>query len=291
MLLLLLITSALCYALASDGGMRRVSGVKEFSIRYAKRPGILAFFQRADETIGIERVTARFDDITAVVGPPGSGKSTLIKGLHKRNIADGLGPEYGRRTIGLSDGTLRVTGGQVDCSSPYRSIYVNEFFYETYDSSRTVGNICHLLIDSCEDASAKKYIAEVYRGAIETMKIPTDVKVESLMETQKHCFELVLALMRLNSGVREKNEEFSPFPSVLLLDEYFDKGNPSIVGNVFRNLKHYMTTMENPFQVIVVTHSRAVADRSDHVLAIHKGSLFHEEKLRSLSVPWQQVWR
>ena len=127
MLFLLLITSALCYAL-SDGGMRRVSGVKEFSIRYAKRPGILAFFQRADETIGIERVTARFDDITAVVGPPGSGKSTLIKGLHKRNIADGLGLEYGRRTIGLSDGTLRVTGGQVDCSSPYRSIYVNEFF-------------------------------------------------------------------------------------------------------------------------------------------------------------------
>ena len=66
-----------------------ISGIRNFSVRYAQRPaGLLRFLRNRGgegerkEVIGTDSITAQFSGITAIVGPPGSGKSTLIKGLH-----------------------------------------------------------------------------------------------------------------------------------------------------------------------------------------------------------------
>lgn len=289
------------------GGRNRVSGVSGFSVRYTSRPGLFGFLRnrhgqrRDEEVIGIDSITARFSDFTAIVGPPGSGKSTLIKGLHMRKERGLSTPNGGARSTGPDEGTLRVCAGDVICSGPYRSAYVNEFFYETYDSSRTVANICQSLISDEESALAAKYMSTVYRNAIESMDLPVNAQIRSLMETQKRCFEITLALMRLNSGADRGNEEETteacwppPVPLLLLLDEYFDKDNPAIVSKVVSKLKRCMDAAAEsptPFQVLVVSHSKTVAENADWVLAIHKGTLFHEQEPNSLRVPSQHVWR
>jgi ABC-type glutathione transport system ATPase component len=286
-----------------------ISGIRNFSVRYAQKPGLLRFLHNRGgeggegdrkEVIGTDSITAQFSGITVIVGPPGSGKSTLIKGLHLQSQEDGLATYSGGAKLMEFD-TLRISAGEVDCTCSYRSAYINEFFYETYDNSKTVAKTCQTLIGACNDESgninSEKCVSEAYRIAVESMNLPTDTQIKSLMESEKRCFEITLALMRLHSGIDRGNEQKTSEacgPSVLLLDEYLDKDNPAIVGKVISNLKRYMIASAErsmPFQMLIVTHSESVADNADWAVAIHKGSLFHEQEPRSLRLPSQHVWR
>jgi DNA repair ATPase RecN len=46
-----------------------------------------------------------------------------------------------------------------------------------------------------------------------------------------------------------------------------------------------------PFQVLVVTHCKSVADCADWAVCIHKGGLFHQQQTGKLQRPEQHQWR
>ena len=150
---------------------------------------------------------------------------------------------------------------------------------------------------------------KVYQYSMRSLELPNDIKIRSLMETQRRCFELMLALLRLESRrVHPTNhtrgdEKSSYKPEtlnrrglVLLLDEYFDKDAPSVVRRVFTLLRRLLTVLEVEcegllIQVVAVSHCQVVAECSDWVVAIHKGAVFHEQVPSLLRLPSQFEWR
>ena len=92
-----------------------------------------------------------------------------------------------------------------------------------------------------------------------------------------------------------KEEISSRHGVIFLLDEYFDKDAPSVVRRVFTFLRRLLRVLEESegllIQVVAVSHCQAVAESADWVVAIHKGSVFHEQVPSLLRLPAQLEWR
>ena len=116
----------------------------------------------------------------------------------------------------------------------------------------------------------------------------------------------MLALLRVESesdrenGTEEKSDEGESIKGrgiLLLLDEYFDKDMPSVVRKVFTSLRKLQQALELDseglilFQLVIVSHCQVVAESADWVVAIHKGSIFHEQEPSLLCLPSQFEWR
>ena len=269
--------------------------VKDFSVLYKMRKliplrflGTKANSDNDDTVVVLNHVSASFRDFTALVGVPGSGKSTLAKALHRR--------------CSEVDQALEIVGGgeqifTMDIDS-YDTAYIDEFYYDTYSPSKSVEETCLPLIKT--DRGRK-----MYELCLQSLKLPIDVKIRSLMETQRRCFELMLALIRLESEIfhtivneerSHKEETASRRCVILLLDEYFDKDAPSVVRNVFTSLRVLRQVLEESevfplIQVVAVSHCQVVAGSADWVVAIHKGSVFHEQVPSLLRLPAQFEWR
>lgn len=280
-------------------------GVRDFSVHYKKMaPSLLGLFEiknqenADDTTIGIQSVSASFKNFTALVGLPGSGKSTLAKALH-RSCAD-------------IDKNLRIMRGKVICDDNemclYNTAYINEFFYETYSASMKVDQICFPLLKT---ESTRK----IYEICLATFDLRRDAQIIGLMESQKRCFELMLALLRTQDerdhGVPRSRQnpesgddktrgsnnqclsQTTPSSALLLLDEFFDKDIPAVVRRVFTTLRKLRRALESEvlLQVVTISHCQVVADSSDWVVVIHKGSVFHEQVSPQLRLPDQFEWR
>ena len=200
-------------------------------------PGLL----QPSVTIALRNVTASFPPgITALCGPSGSGKSTLSK-----IIAGQFGCDEGSIVSAVADASTCCT------------VYLDPLFYLGYDGSKTVTSY----LNECKDDPAVAYLRNVFA-------IPEDGTVNGLLESQRRLFEVMLALTR--SGY---NNEKS---AVVILDEYLDKDMSSVRSLFFNKLRQLCTQQVIKFQVLIVTHSKAVASECDHIVVLNKGVIYNQ---------------
>ena len=273
--------------------------IKDFTVLYKARRqfnplGFLGINPGSSDSddmmVGLDRVSASFHGFTSLVGCPGSGKSTLAKALHRRcSEIDG--------SLQIVDGSKQLFADEIDS---HDTAYINEFYYDTYSPSKSVEEICLPLIT--KTVRGRK----MYQLCVQVLDIPQEDKISSLMESQRKCFELMLALLRVESESDRENstdersdegESIKDRGILLLLDEYFDKDTPSVVRKVFTSLRKLRQALEADseglllFQLVIVSHCQVVAESTDWVVAIHKGSIFHEQEPSLLRLPSQFEWR
>lgn len=194
-------------------------------------------------TIALRNVTASFPQgITALCGPSGSGKSTLSK-----IIAGQFGCDEGGIVSSIAD--------QSTCCT----VYLDPLFYLSYDASKIVAS--HL--SNNDDDTALDYLRSVFA-------IPEDRTVNALLESQRRLFEVLLALTR---GGYDSEKS-----ALVILDEYLDKDMSSVRELFFNKLRELCTQSQQKvkFQVLIVTHSKAVASSCDHIVVLTKGVVYNQ---------------
>jgi ABC-type dipeptide/oligopeptide/nickel transport system ATPase subunit len=230
--------------------------------------GIYKSFQKTSwlkktEVIALKNVTAVFPvGITALCGPSGSGKSTLSK------IITGQYPP--------DKGELRQVG-----NGHLFTVYIDPLYYLSYDASKKVGSFFEPGIDSYNEAA--------FQSVSNILSIPSEKTVNSLLESQRKSFEILLAFYRagfFNTGNTNELIEGDkgagcivggPRGGVLVVDEYLDKDLTSVREQIFQKLRDLCKlSAEVQFQVIVVTHSKAVCKLCDSVVVIRNGVVYNQ---------------
>jgi ABC-type dipeptide/oligopeptide/nickel transport system ATPase subunit len=230
--------------------------------------GIYKSFQKTSwlkktEVVALRNVTAIFPvGITALCGPSGSGKSTLSK------IITGQYPP--------DKGELRHVG----YSSPV-TVYLDPLYYLSYDASKSV---CSFF-----ETGDDNFNKPAFQSVTNILSIPNEKTVNSLLESQRKSFEILLAFHRAGIfNTRSKQELIEgergvdyvvsePPGGVLVVDEYLDKDLTSVREQVFQKLRDLCKlSAEVRFQVIVVTHSKAVCKSCDSVVVIRNGVVYNQ---------------
>ena len=184
--------------------------------------------------------------ITALCGSSGSGKSTFAKILHGRFPRE----EYTGDII-LNDNE----------ASEINSVYLDPFFYLTYDSTKTVG---HYLKSHTTAAP----VGTILYQTIDTLfQIPPSSVINSLLESQKKLFEVQLLFDRLGGNSTD-------VAGLLILDEYLDKDMTAVRTLFFSKIRELCDSTDVNFQVIIVTHSKTVCKSCDSVIAMKNGFVY-----------------
>jgi ABC-type glutathione transport system ATPase component len=216
-----------------------VTGVKAVSKTFIRK----GWFQAPKEIYALRDVTVDFaEGITAFCGSSGSGKSTLAKVIH------------GQFPKGEYKGNVAVTDEAI---LKIPTVYLDPFFYLTYDTTKTVGH--YLKNDDTQSI--------IYREIYSLFDVPLTSVISNLFESQRKFFEILLLFNRM--GGLETDDS-----GLLILDEYIDK-DMSSVRSVFFSKIRQLCAMENiKFQVIIVTHSNAVCNSCDKVIALKNGIVY-----------------
>ena len=221
------------------------AGVKSVSKVFLKE----RWFQPPTRIVAINEVTVDFaDGITAFCGSSGSGKSTLAKIVH------GL---YDRKEY---TGEILVSDSSL---SPIPTVYLDPFAYLTYDSTKSVDY--YLKTGEVVAPNGRFFYQKIYAS----FDIPTGTVINNLLESQRMLFEVILLFSRL----QERSEETS---GLLILDEYLDKVVPSVRSIFLLKIKELCKNEDLNFQVIIVTHSKAVCHICDSVIALKNGMIYSE---------------
>lgn len=241
LLLIVIITIILCKEISS----KVVTGVKSVSKVFVKD----RWFQPPKRIVALNDVTVDFaDGITAFCGSSGSGKSTLAKVVH------GL---YDRKDF---VGDIVVSK---DSPQPIPIVYLDPFAYLTYDSTKSVGH--YLKTGDITMPNDCLFHQKVF----ESFDIAGDKVINNLLESQRMFFEVTLLFSRL----QERSDQTS---GLLILDEYLDKVVPSVRNVFMSKIKELIKNEELSFQVIIVTHSKAVCSLCDTVIALKNGMVYSE---------------
>jgi ABC-type glutathione transport system ATPase component len=216
-----------------------VTGVKAVSKSFIRK----GWFQAPKEIYALRDVTVDFaEGITAFCGSSGSGKSTLAKVIHGQ-FPKG---EYKGNVAVIDEAILKIP-----------TVYLDPFFYLTYDTTKTVGH--YLKNDDTQSI--------IYREIYALFDVPLTSVISNLFESQRKFFEILLLFNRM--GGLETDDS-----GLLILDEYIDK-DMSSVRSVFFSKIRQLCAMENiKFQVIIVTHSNAVCNSCDKVIALKNGIVY-----------------
>lgn len=242
LLLIVIITLILCKETST---CKVVSGVKSVSKAFSKD----RWFQPPKRIVALNDVTVDFaDGITAFCGSSGSGKSTLAKVVH------GL---YDRKDY---VGDIVVSG---DSLQPIPTVYLDPFAYLTYDSTKSVGH--YLKTGDIAIPNDCLFHQKVFK----IFDIASDTVINNLLESQRMFFEVTLLLSRL----QERRDQTS---GLLILDEYLDKVVPSVRTVFMSKIRELIKNEEMSFQVIIVTHSKAVCSLCDTVIALKNGMVYSE---------------
>ncbi|WP_405018257.1 ABC transporter ATP-binding protein [Kitasatospora sp. NBC_00070] len=187
--------------------------------------------------------------VHAIVGPSGSGKSTLL------SIAGGLNPP--------TSGHLYFRGQDVAALGPgrYRNRHAATVFQSlnliTYLTA--VQNItCAMEIAGVRGGNRRRRAAELL-AAVGIDEQDRDRRVLQLSGGQQQRVAIARAL--------------ACDVDILLADEptgALDEDTAADIVRLFRDLAHRQGKC-----VVLVTHARAVADASDHVFRLKRGTLVH----------------
>lgn len=199
--------------------------------------------------------------LISFVGPSGSGKSTLAKVLAKMESVS-----YGNITY---------------CQPSFIGARVDHLTRGTYDEGRTPQE---LLKDPHNES--KNYYLELSAAL---GGIDNGIPVRSLRESQRKCFEILLAMQRASRKASE-GPNGAMWTGILVLDEYLDKDVTVVRQRVALFLRQLIQHSSNNslspssthvagapnVQVLIVTHSRGVMEQcSDYVIALQWTGLRH----------------
>lgn len=242
LLLIVIITLILCKETSTS---KVVSGVKSVSIVFSKD----RWFQPPKRIVALNDVTVDFaDGITAFCGSSGSGKSTLAKVVH------GL---YDRKDF---VGDIVISE---DSLQPTPTVYLDPFAYLTYDSTKSVGY--YIKTGDVAMQNDCLFHEKIYNS----FGVAGDTVINNLLESQRMFFEVTLLFSRL----QERRDQTS---GLLILDEYLDKVVPSVRNVFMTKIRELVNNEEMSFQVIIVTHSKAVCNICDTVIALKNGMVYSE---------------
>jgi len=224
-----------------------VSGARGLSKSFPAKQGLWSALlgqpKAPAAVLALRNVSAAFPPgLTALCGPSGSGKSTLSK---------------------VVVGHLALDAGEVVAAdtAPRTNAYVDHLFRLSYDASKPVSTYLPELAPGHDAAWA--CLAAV-------LGLPGNQPVSALLESQRKLFEVALALRRGGFD--------ASCSALVVLDEYLDKDVPAVRDLVLDKLRQLCTRPpdEVRFQALVVTHSKAVAGRCDHVVVLKKGSVYNQ---------------
>ena len=208
---------------------------------------------RSGKVDALKEVSASFsiDGVTSFIGPSGSGKSTLGKHI------------CGRVSAPQVTGSLTFSAS-AETSPIYRSIYMDPWFYMTYDASKS----CLFNVNN-----HTKQPGPVTSRLLD-LKLPWESEVSSLLESERRAFEIILALIRSYEG--EGDGESASYPRVLVIDEALDKDDIGVKRKTYKFLKSLCSDPSLCLQVFIITHSASiVTECSDWVVALNAGRVFH----------------
>jgi ABC-type glutathione transport system ATPase component len=218
-----------------------VRGVKALSVNFVRK----GWFQTPKEIYALRDVTVDFaKGITAFCGSSGSGKSTLAKVVHGQYPRD----EYVGNVAVIDDTISKIP-----------SVYLDPFFYLTYDTTKTVGH--YLKNDDTQSV--------IYKEMYSLFDVPVASVINNLFESQRKFFEILLLFRRM--GGLEADDS-----GLLILDEYLDKDMSSVRSVFFSKIRQLCTKENIKFQVIIVTHSNAVCNSCDRVIALKNGIVYSD---------------
>lgn len=218
-----------------------VTGVKSVSILFTTR----RWLQSPKTKYALQDVTADLaSDITAFCGSSGSGKSTLAKLIHGQFSAD----DY--------EGSIILDSSV----SMIPTVYVDPLFYLTYDSTKTVGHYFKPDIMTSEKSV-------FFLNLRATFNIPEEKVINNLLESQRKFFEILLSFSRMKGAKTDSQ-------GLLILDEYLDKDMSSVRLIFFKKLRELFENKSISFQVIIISHSKAVCNYCDSVIALKNGFVY-----------------
>ena len=211
---------------------------------------------RSGRVDALKEASASFsiDGVTSFIGPSGSGKSTLGKHICGRANAPQV---TGSLAFSTSAGTSRM----------YRSIYMDPWFYMTYDASKScLVNLSNPAAEQLGPASSR----------LLDVKLPWESEVSSLLESERRAFEIILALIRSYEEEGKGGGGSANLPRILVIDEALDKDDIGVKRKTYKFLKSLCSDPDLCLQVFIITHSESiVTECSDWVVALNAGRVFH----------------
>jgi len=213
--------------------------------------------------------------ICTFVGPSGSGKSTLtelICGIKE--------PSSGAIEL-VNDADAADT-----CDSmQIRGERIDPLYYTTYNHKKTVRVLLAETTKNHGDIPAHCGYESMLSAATEVLNVPMDMKVNSLLETERFNFDILLAIHRIaDRSVSLVAQRLKP---ILILDEYVDKAVSSVRRRFFDYLHILGKHPDVKLQVLVPTHCRRVMEDSDFVVALNQGRVFSKGKPSAVRLPNQ----
>ena len=202
--------------------------------------------------VALRNVSASFPPgITALCGPSGSGKSTLSKIIAGQYTCD--------------EGTIVDAVDDTDKVSHRCTVYLDPLFYSSYDASKTIESYAALEGLQCTENDQTIQKQDCLK---QVLSLPENQSISSLRESQRKLFEIYLALKRCGF---QKGQT-----ALVILDEYLDKDMSTVRDSVFTKLRDLCRHERIQFQVLIVTHSKAVANQCDHIVVLRKGAIYNQ---------------
>ena len=174
-------------------------------------------------------------------------------------------------------GALSPTSGRVLNTTAIQSVILDHLFRQSYDSSQSLNSLLkrsHNRTPSC---------ISLYEECIDAFRIPSNERIDSLLESQRKSVELLLSI-------------FSPrydteLPFFLVLDEYFDKDILSVREKIYKNIQLLCYHPVIRLQAVVITHSKSTCIHcSDSALVLHNGRVFSSGPPQRITTPNQMLW-
>ena len=224
-------------------------GTKGISKIFRSEKGrFFGFLSPPTNVVALRNVSASFPPgITCLCGPSGSGKSTLSKIIAGQYTCD--------------EGIIVDAVDDTHKSGPRCTVYLDPLFYLSYDASKTIESYVYEGSQCVEND-------QVINGLHRVLSLPENQSINSLRESQRKLFEIYLALKRHGFNGDQT--------ALVILDEYLDKDMSLVRDSVFTKLRDLCRHEKIQFQVLVVTHSKAVADQCDHIVVLRKGSIYNQ---------------
>ena len=237
--LLLLCSKSCSYSISGTQGVSKV---------FHTEKSFFGFLSSPTNVVALRNVSASFPPgLSALCGPSGSGKSTLSKIIAGQCSCD--------------EGTIVDAVDSTQNTCPRCTVYLDPLFYLTYDASKTVQSYMHEGSECTENDQAINCLQRV-------LSLPENQSISSLRESQRKLFEIYLALKRHGFNGDQT--------ALVILDEYLDKDMSLVRDSVFAKLRDLCRHPMIQFQVLVVTHSKAVAQQCDHIVVLRKGAIYNQ---------------
>lgn len=217
-----------------------------------KLTNISKLYKVGSETVNALKdvnLTINEGELTAIVGPSGAGKTTLI-----HTIGGLIEPDSGE--IAIEGNTLNVKNDKV--ISKYRNSTVGFVFqnYSLLQNYTVLENVCLPLMLAKVPARKRKEIAMKYITAV------------GLQDYVSHYAQELSGGQRQRVGIARAlvNQ-----PRILIADEptgNLDSKRSQEIMHLFQALCH-----DKQVTIIVVTHDRNLARHADTIVHIHDGSI------------------